>query len=121
MTNKGRAFHKKRRKTNLDEGLALMLTEHDTLNRCIQLPNGTLARLGSVQDDAFRDWFHSILDQLAQLTPRIKDIDAIREQAQDLQMDNMARWYLVNEVYRLRRYQSSGIRMFVEEQRRIAS
>jgi hypothetical protein len=122
MSKSNKPRHDK--KYDQDLGLSTtLLSEAEVMRQYIQIPNSKPVTLGSVSGATFRNWFITLLDQLDNLGEAIRDIAIIRAEMRTMEMDEYSRWYLVNEVRRLHRYQSSGISMFVEpgQDRKVAS
>lgn len=94
----------------------LVVPESELLQQKVILPDGRVAQVDTITDAAFRDWLYAFITQCCkQLKSTMRQrVRSIRAEARVMRMDDTARWYLLNELYRQPDVRECGVTLFVE-------
>lgn len=94
----------------------------DVLNASI-LVDGRTQRVRDAKPQDFRDWFYQLIDASVKAVGNVNNnkqrgsLLYVKREARKHYLDGYARWYLINELYRLRCFRDSGVTLFVESEK----
>lgn len=94
----------------------------EVLNASI-LVDGCAQRVRDAKPQDFRAWLYSTIDACVAVVGNANhnrqrgSLLCVKREARKHYLDDDARWYLINELYRLRCFRDSGVVLFVENEK----